>query len=79
MDLKVGTLAHKGHPNYILPRNDRQFSKRVYTMEDGHTGESKPYMRASIDFAFDGGNYLDLKKEMHKNEDVRALISQSER
>jgi hypothetical protein len=64
MHVARGTLAHNCHPNYMLPINDRNFSKRVYTDQDENTGESLPYMRSSIDLSFDGGNYMNINKEI---------------
>lgn len=39
MAVKGGTLAHSGLGIYMLDRNDRTFSKRVYTKQDKHTAE----------------------------------------
>lgn len=78
MSVKQGTLAHKDNAHYMLPRNDRQFSKRVYTLEDGHTGQSKQYMRASIDLSFDGGNYFNVKKDL-KKDDLKDILITSQR
>ena len=77
MHLQHGTMAHRGHPNYVLARNERVFSKRVYTQGDKHTGESLPYMRSSIDLSFDGGNYMNLSNDF-KPKDLQRLIVTSD-
>ena len=77
MHVRSGTLCHAGHPNYILPINDRNFSKRVYTEQDPYTGESLPYTRSSIDLSFDGGNYVHLKNEL-RAKDLKSILVDSE-
>ena len=77
MHVMSGTLAHACHPSFILPRNDRHFSKRVYTEQDTHTGQSLPYMRSSIDLSFDGGNYLSLKKDIEAK-DLKSILASTE-
>ena len=68
-------MAHSGQPMYILDRNDRNFSKRVYTgAEDRHTAEQLPYMRSSIDLSFDGGNYFGIRKDI-KEKDLKQILS----
>ena len=62
---------------YILDRNDREFSKRIYTSGDKHTAEQLPYMRSSIDLSFDGGNYFGIKKEI-KEKDLKQILSKQE-
>ena len=60
----------------ILNCNDRQFSKRVYTQLDQHTGESKAYMQSTIDLSFDGGNYFGIDKDI-KEQDLRTIMDKS--
>ena len=55
--------AHRGKDAiYVLTNNDRHFSKRVYTKNDTHTGQSQPWNQSSIDFAHGGGSYFGLQK-----------------
>ena len=71
-------LGSNHQPNYMLGSNDRQFSKRVYTKQDQHTGESKSYMQSSIDLSFDGGNYFGIDKGF-KKQDLRTIMDKSAR
>ena len=77
MAVAGGSLVHSGTAQYQLNRNDRTFSKRVYTVDDQHTGESKAYMRSTIDLSFDGGNYFGIQKDIDQK-DVKAILSASE-
>ena len=77
MNLKGCTLAHGGNAMYSLDKNDRTFSKRMYTNNDKHTGEQLPYMRSTIDLSFDGGNYFGIKKEIKEN-DLKNILATSE-
>ena len=72
-----GSLVHSGSAQYQLNNNDRTFSKRVYTVSDQHTGDSKPYMRSSIDLSFDGGNYIGIQKDFEEK-DIKAMLKTSE-
>ena len=77
--LKQGTLPRNhGSAQIMLNRNDRQFSKRVYTDQDPYTGECKPYMRSSINLAFEGGNYFDVKKRI-KKADLKVILDASDK
>ena len=78
MNVQGATLAHSGQGAYMLDRNDRIFSKRIYTIDDKHTAESKPYMRSSIDLSFDGGNYFGIRKEIEEK-DLKAILATSEK
>ena len=64
--------AHRGKDTaYILGDNNRNFSKRVYTKDDLHTGESQPWNQSSIDLSLGGGNYFGLNKE----QDISGMLA----
>ena len=70
-------MGARGQGAYMLDRNDRVFSKRIYTVADEHTAASKPYMQSSIDLSFDGGNYFGIRKEI-KESDLKDILKKSE-
>ena len=77
MTMQGVSMGARGQGAYMLDRNDRVFSKRIYTVDDNHTSESKPYMQSSIDLSFDGGNYFGIRKEI-KEKDLKAILATSD-
>ena len=64
--------AHRGkEAHYVLGTNDRSFSKRVYTKDDHHTGESRPWMQSSIELGIGGGIYFGINKD----EDMSGMLA----
>ena len=64
--------AHRGKDAaYVLGDNDRSFSKRVYTKDDLHTGQSQPWNQSSIDLSLGGGSYFGLNKD----EDLSGMLA----
>ena len=56
-----------------MNRNDRSFSKKVYTKQDKYTGKDEPWTRTTIDLGFAGGNYFGMKQDF-KEGDIRNMM-----